>query len=85
MRIAVQRRLDGNVARDDTRFREPRDEGLRVLEARILPRRTFAGQCTSRAFVSGPRSVSVVVPWSFVTTISQWLDATERKSPDWSL
>src|SRR6266498_4904430 len=41
--------------------------------------------CIGVTFVSGPRTVTVVSPWYFDTTISHWLAATERKSPVRSL
>src|SRR6478672_9667271 len=44
-----------------------------------------AEQCRGVAFVSGPRTVSVVLPYCLVTTISQWLAAIELKEPARSL
>src|SRR6266545_1561824 len=44
-----------------------------------------AGQRREVTFVSGPRTVTVVLPLSLVTTISQWLMAIERKGPPCSL
>jgi hypothetical protein len=43
------------------------------------------GQRIGVALVSGPRTVTVVLPLSLVTTISQWLMAIERKGPPFSL
>ncbi len=43
------------------------------------------GAAQGGRFVSGPRTVTVVLPLSLVTTISQWLMAIERKGPPCSL
>src|SRR5215210_6416722 len=44
-----------------------------------------AEQWRGVAFVSGPRTVSVVLPFCLVTTNSQWLAATEINEPARSL
>src|SRR5438128_2180014 len=44
-----------------------------------------AEQSSGVAFVSGPRTVSSVLPFCLVTTISQWLAATEINEPAHSL
>src|SRR5689334_8856053 len=40
-----------------------------------------AEQSRGVALVSGPRTVRIVLPYCLVTTISQWLAATERNEP----
>src|ERR1044071_3682181 len=44
-----------------------------------------AEQWSGVALVSGPRTVRNVLPFCLVTTISQWLAATERNEPARSL
>src|SRR3954464_12691417 len=44
-----------------------------------------AEQWSGVALVSGPRTVRNVLPFCLVTTISQWLAATERNEPACSL
>src|SRR5688572_7316881 len=44
-----------------------------------------AEQWSGVAFVSGPRTVNIVLPFCLVTTISQWLAATEINEPARSL
>lgn len=52
---------------------------------RIPSHSPSAGHSASVGFVSGPRSVTSVLPFSRVNTISQLLEATDVKTPAVSL
>ena len=48
---------------------------------RIANHSPFAGQCTGRALVSGPRSVTLTAPFKRVKTSSQCGEATDENVP----
>jgi len=55
--------------------------GMNTSCLKTIPKNSpSAGAAATVAFVSGPRTVRLVLPFSFVTTISQWLTATDVNS-----
>src|SRR5688500_6216110 len=60
---------------------------MTVLCLKMIPKNSAPTSVTGMdvAFVSGPRTVMVALPWYLVTTISHWLAAMELRVPGCSV